>query len=151
MQIVSRGGNPVAEVGGAEEERVPEGEGVRPLNPTGLVVAGDEEIVAQLCEAVHVGMRKGAMDEDAHKIWKVIYDSETSDWWDGMFWAVLTLKSEGYVFCRPVDAGYGADAPGDVPGAVSASQAWGEGYVAGYDEGNERNTGPMPEGVNPYA
>lgn len=34
---------------------------------------------------------------------------------------------------------------------VPAEQAWDEGYTAaGYDEANERNTGPMVEGVNPY-
>ena len=117
----------------------------RPLNPIGLVVASDEDITEQLCEAVHTGLRKGAQGDEAHKIWKVIADSETEDWWDGVAWAVLTLKEEGYVFCKPAEEG------GRVAGAVSAEQAWGEGYVAGYDEGNERNTGPMPEGVNPYA
>jgi hypothetical protein len=121
------------------------GEPERALNPIGLVVAADSDITGQLCEAVHTGLRKGAFGDDAHKIWKVIADSETEDWWDGIAWAVIALKSEGYVFCKPGEvAGAGAGA------VVGAAQAWSEGYVAGYDEGNERNTGPMPEGVNPY-
>ena len=62
----------------------------------------DEDATSLSCEGVHTGLRKGAFGDDAHKIWKVIADSKTTDWWQANEWHIDALASMGYRICKEV-------------------------------------------------
>lgn len=59
-----------------------------------------EEVAALISEGVHTGLRKGSDAEDAGDLWRAIYDSETSAWWDAVRYAAWGLDYMGYAVVK---------------------------------------------------
>jgi hypothetical protein len=69
--------------------------------------------------------------------------------WEGVRYSSAVIPN-AVIRQRDVPEKYWLDVVARMTGTTTAEQAWDEGYTAGYDEANERNTGPMVVGVNPY-